>query len=368
MQKMRKKRDPERMPRWSLVLYGIAALALILYIVAVLSTRFANAYNGTVGAALRAVLAFLTSWMPFSLAEILLYSLPLVVVLLTVLAYRGHCDTWRTVLVFLGSVVSVFSLLFSLFAFGFGTGYHTDTLDVRLGLEKTEVDAQALAVTAERLVAELNALAEEMSYNGTGFSVMPYDLDALNGQLLDAYEPICEEYKFIQKLNSRIKPVLASKAMSYTHVTGVYTYFTGEANVNTYFPDYTLPYTAAHELAHQRGIARENEANFVAFLVCSASEDPYIRYSGYLNLFEYVGGALHAADAERFRAIRDTLDVRVLDELRAYSAFFDEFRDSVAADVSDTVNDTYLKLNGNEAGSASYGLVVELAVAYYRTN
>ena len=161
--------------------------------------------------------------------------------------------------------------------------------------------------------------------------------------------------------------MLLSHAMSYTHITGVYTYFTGEANLNVAFPDYTLPYTAAHELSHQRGIARENEANFVAFLVTAGSEDPYIRYSGYLNLFEYVASALYAADAELYTEVLKTLDANVIGELRAYSAFFDTYRDSVAADVSGAVNDTHLKLHGNSAGTASYGLVVDLAVALHKS-
>ena len=116
---MRKEKNFERLPRWAIVLYAVAALALILLIVAAISEGFANWYNRTVGAFLRAVLAHLTSWIPFSLAEIALYSLPLVIVLLGVYGYRRRCDTWRAAFVYLGSIVSVFSLVFSLFAFGF---------------------------------------------------------------------------------------------------------------------------------------------------------------------------------------------------------------------------------------------------------
>jgi hypothetical protein len=154
--------------------------------------------------------------------------------------------------------------------------------------------------------------------------------------------------------------------MSYLHITGVYSFYTGEANLNVYFPDYTLPFTAAHELAHQRGIARENEANFIAFLVCAESDDPYVRYSGYMNLLEYVINALYRTDEQQYMEFMRSLPDEIKGEMRAYSAFFSEFRDSVAADISDVVNDTYLKLNGSEAGVASYGLVVELAVAYYQ--
>ncbi len=361
---MRKQKNFERMPRWALVLFGVAILSLGVLIAAAVSEGFADWYNRTVGAFFRTVLAHMTSWLPFSLAEILLYSTPILIILIAVYGYRRHCDTWRATLVFLGSVVSVFSLLFSLFALGFGVGYQTPALDERLALAPVPVNAESLHATADVLVAQLNALCEEITYGEDGFSVMPFDLDGMNEALLAAYEPVCDRYPFVQRMNSRLKPVLASRAMSYTHITGVYTYFTGEANLNVHFPDYSLCYTAAHELAHQRGIARENEANFVAFLVCSGSENAYVRYCGYLNMLEYVMNALYDADKEAYFSVVDALDARIVGELRAFDDFFEPYRNSFASGVSDAVNDTYLKLNGNEAGTASYGLVIELAVAY----
>lgn len=362
---MHKKKNFEKMPCWSWVLLGIAALAMILLITAVISESFADWYNRTIGAFFRTVLAHLTSWIPFSLAEIAIYAIPLIVVLIGVCGYRHHCDTWRAVFVYLGSIVSVFSILFSLFVFGFGIGYQTTTLDKKMALPPAEITVDTLRETAQMLVSEVNVLCNGITYGEDGFSVMPYDRAEMNEALLVAYEPICDSYPFIQRMNSRLKPVLASRAMSYTHITGMYSYFTGEANLNVNFPDYSLCYTAAHELAHQRGIARENEANFVAFLVCSGSEDTYLRYCGYLNLLEYVMNALYEADAEAYRALMKTVDGRILREWAAYDDFFDAYRHSFVSKISGTVNDTYLKLNGNEAGEKSYGLVVELAVAYF---
>jgi hypothetical protein len=353
------------LPRWCIVFLCIAAVALVLYVIAAISPNAADWYNRTVGAAVRAGLAHLTSFLPFSLAEILLYLLPAVVILLGVYAYR-HCNSFKKTLFLLAKLLCAFSLFFSVFVFSFGTGYHTHTLEQRLALPSREVDLAALQQTASVVITELNAAAQEVSFGEDGFSVMPYTLEEMNDKLLEAYAPVCARYAFVQSLQSRIKPVIASRAMSYTHITGVYTYFTGEANLNVYFPDYTLPFTAAHELAHQRGIAREDEANFIAFLVCSGAQDPYIRYCAYLNMYEYLANAIWRTDREAYRALQQTLDPCVRNELRAYSAFFDEFRDSVISEVSDAVNDTYLKLNGNEAGSASYGLVVRLAVAYYQ--
>ncbi len=361
---MHKQKSSETLPRWAWILLGGAALALVVLIVSNLSTGFADWYNASVGAFFRAALAYMTSWIPFSLAEILLYLSPALVVLIAVYGCRRFCATWRTTLVFLGSVLSVLSLLFSLFALSFGVGYQTSPLDTRLSLSSVSVSAESLRAAADVLVLELNELCDDVTYGEDGFSEMPFDLAGMNDALLAAYEPVCERYPFVQRMQSRLKPVLASRAMSYTHITGVYTYFTGEANVNVHFPDYSLCYTAAHELAHQRGIARENEANFIAFLVCSGAENAYVRYCGYLNMLEYVMNALYHADEVGYFAVVDALDPRIVGELRAFDEFFDSYRNSFISGVSDAVNDTYLKLNGNEAGSESYGLVIELAVAY----
>lgn len=358
----------EKMPLWAYVLFGIALLCLALYLIAVISPAFADGFNGSVGAFTRAFLGHLTSWIPFSFAEILVLLVPLLVAVLSVYAYRCRCETWRAALVFILCILAVFSIFFSLFVLGFGTGYHTHMLDERLGLERVDVNADELYETALWLTDEVNKAANGVSFGEDGFSKMPYDRREMNDRLILAFDAVCDEYSFIQRLDSNVKPVMFSKAMSYTHITGIYTYFTGEANLNVAFPDYTLPFTAAHELAHQRGIARENEANFVAFLVTAASDDPYIRYAAYLNLFEYVANALYVADAERFVEVRALLDERVIGELRAFSAFFNQYRGAAIADLSDAVNDTYLKVHGNEAGSASYGLVVDLAVAYRKTH
>ena len=354
-----------------LPLYAWAFLALALlsggiYLVAVLSPTFAAWFNGSVGHAMRTALAALTAWIPFSLAELLLYLLPFLLAFVARHAWRHYAETWGQTLRFFCIILTACSLFFSTFVLSFGTGYHTEALDKRLSLSAGEIDAAALEATAAALVSELNTLAPTIEYGADGFSKMPATVAEMNDKLLTAYDRVSLEYPFIRTMKSRVKTVAASRLMSYTHITGVYTYFTGEANLNTHFPDYTLPFTAAHEMAHQRGIARENEASFVAFLACTASEEPYIRYAGYLNLYEYVTAVLYHADKEAHFALLKTLHPAVLGELRAYDAFFEEFADAPMADLSDAVNDTFLKLNGNEAGTASYGLVVELAVAYYR--
>ncbi len=350
---------------FALICYGLGALSAMLYLCFVLSERFSDWFNRTVGATLRAVLSYLTGWIPFSLAEYLLLLIPVILIALVTYGIRRYSDSWRGVFVYCGTVLAVVALTLSVFVVGFSPGYHGRTLDRKLGIQRRDVSAEELYQTAEILAEKVNTEARQIAFSeATDFSVMPYDVEELSKKLSVAYAAACDRYGFPQRLRSRLKPVMLSEAMSYTHITGVYSFFTGEANLNVAFPDYTLPFTAAHELSHQRGIAREDEANFMAFLVCLESDDPYIRYSGYLNLYEYVVSALYSASPELYAKASGLVETRVRLEMAAFSKFFEKYQDSVASEITETVNDTFLTLHGTE-GTKSYGMVVDLAVAYY---
>jgi hypothetical protein len=311
------------------------------------------------------MLAKLTDILPFSLAETIIIFLPVLIILMlagsVVKSKKGNKSGVR----YLCSLLAVTTLFYSIFVFGFATAYQGSALEDKLGIKRRNVSVDELYETAEILLEKTEELVSGINYKFGSSSVMPFSFSEMNTMLNDAYLESSYKYPFIQQLHSNLKYILLSEPMTYTHISGVYTYYTGEANLNINFPDYSLPYTAAHELSHQRGVAREDEANFMAFLVCIESENKYIRYSGYLNMFEYVFNALYSADEDAYYKLLDTVDFRIRYEMIAYNDFFDKYRKSVASEVSSVVNDTFLKSQGQKDGTQSYGRVVDLAVAYY---
>ena len=359
-------RSYEFLPPVCLVLYAVAAVCMILLIIQSESVAFSDWFNMHISAPLRALLAALTAPFPFSVGELTILLLPPALIFTIRYAVRYRCDSWRTAGVFIGILLSVLLSIFSLFVLNFSAGYRNSTLDVKLGLEREEVSAEELAETAEMLVQRLNEEADNLTFERDGFSVMPYSLAEMNDRLSAAYDTFCNSHDFIRDNAGQPKPMLISEVLSYMHITGVYSFFTGEANINVNFPDYTIPYTAAHEMAHQRGIAREDEANMVAFLVCIESDDPYIRYSAYLNMYEYVANALYSADASKYRDVRSNLNSATRSELSAYSSFYQKYRNSTASKVSGAVNNSYLHTQQVSSGTKSYGMVVDLTVAWYK--
>ncbi len=347
------------------VLLCLAVFAAGIHAACVMSVSFSDLMNRSVSHAIRLVLAEITDILPFSLAETVLLCIPVIAAVLVVYSLKVSRDAnMRRTVRLLTSTLAAAALLYSMFALEFAPAYNGSTIEDRLGIDRREVSAEELYNTALLLSERLGQEADNISFISGESSVMPYSLSEMNKKLSDAYASACEKYTFVPEMNTRVKPLAISGIMTYTHISGVYTFYTGESNINTNYPDYIIPYTAAHELSHQRGIAREDEANFMAFLVCMESDDTYIRYSGLANMFEYVSGALYKADRSLYYNVLSEIDMRVYGELYSYSVFFEKYSESVASKVSDAVNDTFLKSQGQKEGTASYGRVVDLAVAY----
>ncbi len=356
----------ERIPLFAKITFALSVICLIIYIVAITSPNFADFFNSYIGTAVRFIAAKISGILPFSIAEFLLISIFPAALVYIIYAIKKRSFTWKMVASVLSVPVSLALLVFCMFVLTLGTGYRTPTLDTKLEFEEIKVTKENLEQTAEYLIENINKLSEEMNYGADEFSKMPYSFSEMNKKLLDAYDSFAKDYDVLTTYKSKLKPVLMSKPMSYMHTLGIYTFFTGEANINIDFPDYTIPYTSAHELAHQRGIAREDEANMIAFLVCMESDDAYIRYSAYVNMYEYVANALYQTSPEAYRRVNARLNAKTRAEQVAYSEFFNQYRDSGASKVSSAVNDTFLKVQGTE-GEISYNLVVELTVAYLKT-
>ena len=310
------------------------------------------------------MLAKISNLLPTSIFEGLVILLPLILVLSVILLVR-RARSLRSCLRVVCSLLGVISLLLTSYIFTLGVGYRTTPLSTRIGIEdRADASADELYEVALLVRDEVNGYAGTLTVSD-GQSVMPYSIEELNERLMSAYDSMNSEYGIVSTFDSRVKPVYFSTVMSDLRITGIYSFFTGEANVNVEYPDYILPFTAAHELAHQRGISRENEANFVAFLVTVSSDDDFIRYSGYLNLYEYLASALYRADKELYYELAEGLCDEARDDMRASNAVYEAHKDSFLGELNERLNDRYLQANGTE-GTVSYGYVVRLAIGYYQ--
>jgi hypothetical protein len=252
------------------------------------------------------------------------------------------------------------SLAALLFLLLWGLNYDRQPLSRSLSLAKETPSDEQLEEISRAIVNGVNANYAESHENGIHPNMPRSELYAL---IEAGYQTSPLLHEVCRGRYAQPKPVHFSVIMSWLGISGVYMPFTGEANYNRVQPDFDLPYVIAHEKAHQCGIAREDEANFVAFLVCSASTNSFVRYSGYLNSLRVVN-ELRVSAPERYRVVRESLGDGPRADLKARAAFWARFQGR-ASEVSHRINNSYLRANNVPGGTRSYSEDVALIISYY---
>ena len=343
-------------------------LALPVYLLASLALEraksdvvFADKVNGGIAQAVRRFMATLTSKVDFSIFERLVIALIFLAPIIIFIGVRRFVRREGR-LRFVSAILSVVLLLLSGNTLCLGFGYRASSLRENLGLEYVDITEDRLAESLIYTRDRLNALSENIEYTENGTSV-GYSLDEASRRICISFDSIADSYGFFENYSSRVKPVRNGIAMTYLGISGIYTYYTGESNVNTAFPIVEMTFVAAHELSHQRGIMRENEANFMAYLVTVTSGDSYLEYAGYLSMYQYLASALYRTSPDRYYEINESLSKGPRADIREINRVIIKYGDTFIADVSSLVNDIFLKSNGT-AGVVTYGEVVKLTVAY----
>ena len=160
------------------------------------------------------------------------------------------------------------------------------------------------------------------------------------------------------------KFLLGSWFLSCQGLTGMYSVFTIEANVNGAMTPYNVPFTMCHELSHLKGFMLEDEANFIAFVSCRTSSDPAFRYSGAMLGWLYTAAELEKRVPGIYNTLYERLPESVRRDYAANGAFWEKYETHIM-EAAQEMNNAYLKSTGQK-GLESYDRVVDLMVQYYR--
>lgn len=320
------------------------------------------------------IIGAVTRWFPFSIAEICLYLLPIIFLYILIRFIYKAVKTKEKRGFYIGkgilNAICFLSIVLNLFVVLCGTNYYRYSLEKFLSFDKQKYTKEDLYGLCSFLAEKVNESHENVKVDSEGVMELSYEstrefLDVA-GDVISDY---AKDYPAIKYSIGKVKPVLASKYMSYTRTVGIYIPFTMEANINVDTVAYNQPADAIHELAHLRGIMKEDEANYVAYAACVNSKEPDFIYSGYMLAYIYASNQLYEEDIELYRKVRDTLSIGVKRDLVANSKYWDKFETPTGnkiSNISNKVNNTYLNLNGQEEGTKSYGMVVDLLIAEYK--
>lgn len=339
---------------------AIAAATLSLYLAGRFSLQFNESVLLPYSRWIQHIISKITSIFPFSLAEIGLYLLILLAItglVILIIALIKRPAKGRLLLrVLTISLVVASSVAFTFYS-SWGMNYYSDTLANRLGYNTAQKHYSELEALNTYLVTAANDLASQLDRDENGL-LYPLNFDETAKQVAAEFS------KLTGRNETPVKAVLASVPMSYTKITGVFVFLTGEANVNTNSTPASIPFTMAHEMAHRYGIAREDEANFFAFYCLWQSEDPLLRYSAYMMSLTYCQNQLYRADRDSWRGVAQLQNADLVRDYDQYFSHWQQYEGKIA-DTATGVNNAYLQTQGQSDGVASYGRMTDLMLGWY---
>ena len=268
---------------------------------------------------LQGMLAEWTSSVDFPVWQVLAAALGVLILasLVLMLILKWNPIQWA------GWVLAVFSGLYMLNTMMWGLNYYAGTLAEDMRLEVASYNLEELTEATLYYRDKANDLAAQIPRDAAGNPDFA-DFAQLAQQAGDGFHTLTYTNHYSIFAGSVVPVKELGWADLYTSmgVTGVTFGMTGESAVNPNVPDVGLPFAMAHEMAHRMSIAPERDANFAAFLACTANSDPQFQYSGYLMAFRYCYTALTSVDAQGAVTVSQGISQQLRGDMAGYTAFF----------------------------------------------
>jgi len=333
----------------SLIITGVMAVAftVILFLLPG-HPELVSGYSDYVFKPFQSVRNFLFGIVPFSIGDILYVVGGFFLIYIPgkwiyyLLHFRSHKHELALSLI---RSLHTLSIIYILFLLGWGGNYYKQPLSAYWQLQED------IPINNKEILKEFDAfLIQQLNHTA------PHSMQLSFKQTDSAAKAYYEIYTHPNSYTTGVKPSLFGNGMEYMRIQGYYNPFTGEAQVNQQLPSFMLPFVICHEMAHQQGIAREEDANLLAYALGTAVPDAHFHYSAYFNIWLYTHRKLHMADstaANELKAQLNPITLAHIDELIA-------LRKKYASNMSHYtagIYDGYLKLHRQNEGIRSYSRV-----------
>ena len=310
------------------------------------------------------ILRFLFGWIPFSFGDILyllaacwlLWKLVKNIILLFKKELKGKLLFKKIFKLFVG--LAFIYIIFNIF---WGLNYNNKGIANELGLQKTAIDTSDVLTLQSLLLEKVNLSKTTLMHKRFSYP----DKKELFKRAEKCYIESEKKYPFLVYKIPSLKSSLYGWWGNYLGFTGYYNPFTGEAQVNTTVPEFLQPYIATHEMAHQIGYAKENEANFAGYLAGVNSTDTLFHYSCYLDLYIYANHQVFYFDSAASKKSRELLIPAVKKDLEEWRQFSISHQSFIEPAIN-WMYGNYLKLNEQPRGMYSYNQVISMLIAYYK--
>ena len=342
----------------------LIGLAIIIKVFSFFPDAVEKYYASGIYPVISATQRILFGWLPFSVGD-LFYGAVAVWLLYTLYHTVRRVvkrDTtrkyWKNALAQSAFVAVFVYVTFNLF---WGLNYNRRGVAYQLGLHVQQYSKTDLVQVMQQIVERLNTLEGPSRANRP---LLERKKNLFKGAVT-AYDQLAQRDADFRYSFRSVKPSLYSYLGNYLGYTGYYNPFSGEAQVNTTVPLFVMPFTTCHEIGHQLGYAKENEANFAGYLSAKSSLDPAFRYSVYFDLYTYSRYYLYGMDSVVAKQLDAQLKPGIKADYAELREFIWKYRNPIEV-IIDKLYGQYLKANNQPAGKLTYNEVVAWLVAYYK--
>ncbi len=267
------------------------------------------------------------------------------------------------------SVLSIFaflSLVLGLFLVQWGYNYCRPSLVSQINLHPVDT------LTLSELKSEANFITKNAFESRSkikkatekAYRTEPKMTD-LEPQVRKCLVAVLKDFKYPVAGCVRGRELPAGTLLSF-NTAGIYLPWVGEGHIDAGLQPLQKPFTLAHELSHGYGFTDEGTCNFLAYLACIRSDDPYIRYSGELTYWRYVFSALRQKNRSSYLLTRAHIPQAIHNDLVAIKDAMARYPDRLQG-LQASLYDGYLKTQGIKSGMDSYENIVQLAIAWRKT-
>lgn len=302
----------------------------------------------------------LFGWIPFSVGEI-------IYTLLIILAFRylfkNRSKIKAAPFGFLRNVLVVLSVFYFTFNLVWGLNYYRKPIAENFAI-RDSVRTQEVIDLAEKLILKTNRLQVKITGDSTLMVQVPYGRKEIFNKTVIGYEQLQAQMHFLKYDHRSLKKSTFSTLISYLGIGGYLNPFTNEAQVNALTPVFRFPVVSGHEVGHQVGYSKENETNFIGYLVTMKNEDVYFQYSASAYALSHCLSSIRRLDEQKFHELYYKINLGVQENYRELYEFNLKYANPFEP-IFKSIFDTFLKANRQQEGVKSYSKIVGLMVGYH---
>lgn len=308
---------------------GTSMLLFFSIGITVLSSKYNKAteiiFSNIINKFFREKLSIVFEQIPFpvgSIIEVVLMIIFLYYVLKIITAILHPRKVFSGVYKTFWGVVNVFSIVFFIYLMIFGLNFRTPLLgdslimsynkryETNIQVNVDNVKRAEVFEYIEKKAVEARKIALSSGENSfSNISDIPYD------QAEDGFRAISEVFPRMEGKFSSAKHTNMDFSYEFLGLDGRYFIFTNEIAINRDIPKIYKPFVLSKLMAYQRGIVREDEANFFAYMACINNSDSLFRYSGYISMLQILSESMSINDRIEYNNFLERIDPNIKKDL-----------------------------------------------------